>query len=398
MKINKRNKFIILSILCLLSLSTMAQIVKPIIVPQTSTPPILKPTVYSIIEQVRKKHAPDKRVVFFQAELDSNRIVGKTNLPAAKKDLLNRLKSNGYTLLDAVKLLPDNFLLENRNCGIANISVLNLRSQPKESAELASQALLGTPLKVLDRERNWYMIQTPDNYIGWADGSTFARITQYQFDCFQANKFLIFAKPYGFSYSKADENSQTISDLTWGNVLAVKDTLQDFYEVIYPDGRNAFILKKEAIGHQEWKQSVTASEQNLVNTAFKMQGLPYLWGGTSWKGVDCSGFTRMIYQSNGILLPRDASQQVWSGVEVPFDSLQVGDLLFFGEKATPEKPERVVHVGMWLGNKEFIHSSGMVKISSFDECALRYDAHNAGRYLRARHILGTDKGIVSLKN
>lgn len=397
MKLNKQNKGIILSLLCLLSLSTIAQIAKPTTVPQTPTPPASKPTVYAIIEQVRKKHAPDKRVAFFHAELDSNRIVGKTNLPAAKKDLLNRLKSNGYSLLDAVKLLPDNNLLENRNCGIANISVLNLRSQPKESAELASQALLGTPLKVLDRERNWYMIQTPDNYIGWTDGSTFARITQYQFDRYQANKFLMFAKPYGFSYAKADENSQTISDLTWGNVLAVKDTLQDFYEVIYPDGRSAFILKKEAIGHQEWKQSVTASEQNLVNAAFRMQGLPYLWGGTSWKGVDCSGFTRMVYQSNGILLPRDASQQVWAGVEVPFDSLQVGDLLFFGEKATPEKSERVVHVGMWLGNKEFIHSSGMVKISSFDERSSRYDAYNAGRYLRARRILGTDKGIVSLK-
>jgi cell wall-associated NlpC family hydrolase len=375
----------------------MAQIAKPITVPQTSTTPPSKPTVYSIIEQVRKKHAPDKRVALFQAELDSNRIVGKTNLPAAKKDLLNRLKSNAYNLLDAVKLLPDNDLLENRNCGIANISVLNLRSQPKESAELASQVLLGTTLKVLDRERNWYMIQTPDNYIGWSDGSTFARITQNQFERYQGNKFLMFAKPYGFSYAKADENSQTISDLTWGNLLAVKDTLLDFYEVIYPDGRNAFVLKKEVIGHLEWKQTVTASEQNLVNAAFKMQGLPYLWGGTSWKGVDCSGFTRMIYQSNGILLPRDASQQVWSGVEVAFDSLQVGDLLFFGEKATTEKSERVVHVGMWLGNKEFIHSSGMVKISSFDECMPRYDAHNAGRYLRARRILGTDKGIVSLK-
>ena len=397
MKLNKPNRAIILSLLCLLSLSTMAQIAKPITVPQTSTTPPSKPTVYSIIEQVRKKHAPDKRVALFQAELDSNRIVGKTNLPAAKKDLLNRLKSNAYNLLDAVKLLPDNDLLENRNCGIANISVLNLRSQPKESAELASQALLGTTLKVLDRERNWYMIQTPDNYIGWSDGSTFARITQNQFERYQGNKFLMFAKPYGFSYAKADENSQTISDLTWGNLLAVKDTLQDFYEVIYPDGRNAFVLKKEVIGHLEWKQTVTASEQNLVNAAFKMQGLPYLWGGTSWKGVDCSGFTRMIYQSNGILLPRDASQQVWSGVEVAFDSLQVGDLLFFGEKATTEKSERVVHVGMWLGNKEFIHSSGMVKISSFDECMPRYDAHNAGRYLRARRILGTDKGIISLK-
>jgi gamma-D-glutamyl-L-lysine dipeptidyl-peptidase len=393
MKLQKQS-FTIIITLFLLSFSAIAQIPKPI-APTTVQPS--KPTVYAIIEQVRKKYAPDKRVALFQAELDSNRIAGKTNLPAAKKDLLNRLKSNGYVVVDAVKLLPDNEILENRICGIVNISVANLRSQPRESAELVSQTLLGTPLKVLDRDRHWYLVQTPDNYIGWADGLTFARITQFQNDRYQANKFLMFVKPFGFSYAKADENSQTISDLTWGNILAVKDTLQDFYEVSYPDGRSAFVLKKEAIGHQEWKQSVTASEQNLVNAAFRMQGLPYLWGGTSWKGVDCSGFTRMIYQTNGILLPRDASQQVWAGVEVPFDSLQVGDLLFFGEKANNEHSERVVHVGMWIGNKEFIHSSGMVKISTLDERSPRYDSHNAGRYLRARRILGSEKGIVSLR-
>lgn len=388
-------KVLILSFLYFLAFSVNAQISKPTISPTQTSP--VRPTVYTIIEQVRKKYAPDKRVALFYAELDSNRIVGKTNLPLAKKDLLTRLKSNGYTLLDAVKVLPDLDLLDNRNFGIVNISVLNLRTQPKESAELASQALLGTQLKVLDRERNWYMIQTPDNYIGWADGSTFTRTTKERNEIYFSHQFLMFAKPYGFSFAKADENSQTISDLTWGDLLAVKDTLQDFYEVIYPDGRNAFILKKEIVGHKEWKQNVVANEQNLVNTAFKMQGLPYLWGGTSWKGVDCSGFTRMIYQTNGILLPRDASQQVWIGNEVAFDSLQVGDLLFFGEKATPEKSEKVVHVAMYIGNKEFIHSSGMVKVSSFDEKSARYDAYNLGRYLRAKRVLGVEKGIVSLK-
>ena len=388
-------KPLILSFLFFLSFSVNAQIYKPTITPTQTSP--IRSTVYSIIEQVRKKYAPDKRVALFYAELDSNRIVGKTNLPLAKKELLTHLKSNGYTLLDAVKILPDLDILDNRNFGIANISVMNLRTQPKESAELASQALLGTQLKVLDKERNWYMIQTPDNYIGWADGSTFARMTKERNENYFLHEFLMFAKPYGFSFAKADENSQTISDLTWGNLLAVKDTLQEFYEVIYPDGRNAFILKKEAIGYKEWKQNVAASEQNLVNAAFKMQGLPYLWGGTSWKGVDCSGFIRMIYQTNGILLPRDASQQVWIGNEVAFDSLQVGDLLFFGEKATTEKSEKVVHVGMYIGNKEFIHSSGMVKISSFDEKSARYDAYNLGRYLREKRVLGFEKGIVSLK-
>ena len=140
-----------------------------------------------------------------------------------------------------------------------------------------------------------------------------------------------------------------------------------------------------------------ATEQNLVNTANKMVGLPYLWGGTSWKGVDCSGFTRMIFQTNGVLLPRDASQQVYVGHEVAFDSLRVGDLLFFGEKATEDKSEKVVHVGMWIGNNQFIHSSGMVKVSSFDKNYSNYDSHNASRYLRSRRILGSENGVVSLK-
>ncbi|CAH0997875.1 hypothetical protein EMA8858_04010 [Emticicia aquatica] len=387
-----KEQFFKICLIFFLPFTVFAQTPKQVVAPTNP-----KPTVYSIIEQVRKKYAPDKRVAVFQADLDSNQIVGKTNLPLAKKELLNRLKSSGYNLTDGIKSLPDLEELDNKTFAIINISVANIRSQPKESAELASQSLLGTVVKVFDKDRHWYLVQTPDNYIGWVDGSTITRVTKEQSEQYQAKKYLMYNKPFGFSYVKADENSQTISDLTWGDLLVVKDTLQNFYEVIYPDERKAFVAKNETIAHQQWKKTVVPSEQNLVNAAYKMQGLPYLWGGTSWKGVDCSGFTRMVYQANGILLPRDASQQVFVGNEVAFDSLQVGDLLFFGEKATLEKPEKVVHVGMWLGNNEFIHSSGMVRISSFDKTSPRFDAHNAGRYLRAKRMLGADKGIVSLK-
>lgn len=390
MKVIELRSLIFFIAYCSFTSATFAQTPKPAII-------ISKPTVYSIIEQVRKKYAPDKRVAIFQVELDSNRIVGKTNLPLAKKDLLNRLKSNGYILADAVRILPNTEELGDKIYAFVNVSVVNMRSQPKEPAELASQALLGTSLKIFDKDRYWYQVQTPDNYIGWVEGTTIDRITKEELDSYQAKTKLIFSKPYGFSYTKPDENAQTVSDLTWGDLLVVKDTLKDFYEVIYPDNRKAFIAKNEAIPYQKWKQSVMPTEQNLVNTATRMMGLPYLWGGTSWKGVDCSGFTRMIYQNNGILLPRDASQQVFVGEEVAFEQLKAGDLLFFGEKATTEKSEKVVHVGMWIGNNQFIHSSGMVKVSSFDKNFTNYDAHNASRYLRARRILGSEKGIVSLK-
>lgn len=389
--LNTRSKLYLLILMSCLSNALLAQV---------NQTPVAHLTAQTIIEQVKKKYAPDKRVALFQVDLDSNSLVGKTNLPLAKKELLSRLKNGGYNLADGIRVLPDEDELEGKIYALVNVSVANIRTQPKESAELATQSLLGTTLRVFEKERNWYLVQTPDNYIGWVDSGTIKRKIKSEVDAYQGQPKLMFAKPFGFAYTEADENTQTVSDLTWGDLFVVKDTLTDFYEVSYPDARKGFIPKHEAISYQDWKKMTNPNPEALTKTAFRMIGLPYLWGGTSWKGVDCSGYMRMVYQINGILLPRDASQQAFIGEDVPFEKLRVGDLLFFGEKATPEKPERVVHVGMWLGNNEFIHSSGMVRISSFDKDCANYDAGNANRYLRAKHILGlgVEKGVVSLKN
>ena len=138
-----------------------------------------------------------------------------------------------------------------------------------------------------------------------------------------------------------------------------------------------------------------------METSKNLMGLPYLWGGTSAKGVDCSGYTKTIYVLNGIILPRDASQQIHTGIEVDstrdFENLKPGDLLFFGRKATADSPERVIHVGMWIGDNKFIHSMGDVHISTMDKNDPEFDEYNYNRYLRTKRILGQeDEKLIQL--
>ena len=110
--------------------------------------------------------------------------------------------------------------------------------------------------------------------------------------------------------------------------------------------------------------------------------------------MDCSGFTKTVYFLNGMVIPRDASQQVHAGKPIDsvqnFDNLEKGDLLFFGTKATDSTKEKVVHVGMWIGNNEFIHASNMIRISSMDPNAANFDDWNRKRYLRTKRMLNEE--------
>ncbi len=359
------------------------------------------------ITEIKVKYAPDKRVALFDVKVNQNgdsfQLTGETTELDAKAELLKNLKSANITFEDKIETLPTE-KLKGKTLGLIDVSVANLRGKPKHSAELVTQAILGTPVRVFKKKNGFYLIQTPDKYISWVDEDGVKTISKDEYDNWYNSDKIIYTKEYGFSYSEANENSERVSDLVTGNILVEIGSEGDFVKVKYPDGRIAFILKSESEELNSWLSNAYPTPENIIATAKLFMGNPYLWGGTSAKGLDCSGFTKTVYYLNGVLLDRDASQQVKKGILVDtennFDELQKGDLLFFGFKAKEGKKERITHVGIYINDLEFIHEAGKVKYNSFDKKADNFSAYRLKNFIRAKRIISSvsKNGIELIKD
>ena len=363
--------------------------------------------VQTFIKEIQHKYSPDKRTALFninsENETGNNSIVlkGKTNLKNAKTALLKKLNSTGIKFSDKIEMLPSN-KLGNKIYAVINLSVASLRTHPKHAAEMATQALLGSSVKVLDKKSNWYLVQTPDKYIAWVPAADIALMNKTEFGAWEKANKIIYTEDYGFSIEKSNSGSSRVSDLVIGDILIKLEAKGNFIKVEYPDKRIAFIPTRSGVDFNVWLESRKLTAGNIINSAKKFMGIPYLWGGTSAKAMDCSGFTKTVFFLNGVLLPRDASQQVNVGVPVDtkngFSKLQPGDLLFFGTKATDSTKEKVTHVGIYIGNDEFIHESGRVQINSFDSSKKNFSAYRLHQFLRAKRILTSvnKNGVVEL--
>lgn len=350
--------------------------------------------VAQLSDSLKRVYAPDKRVALFDVDYSFSgknvMLRGVTTSAEAKAALLQGLAKADYKVMDCLQVLPDAEQLKGKTYGIINVSVANLRVEPDFSSEMMTQALMGMPIRVLQRN-GWYRIQTPDNYIAWVHSVGIHPVTEEEMEAWNRAEKIVVTSHYGFVYSQPDRTSQTISDVAAGNRLKWNGTKGAFYKVVYPDGREGYISKSISMHEKKWRAALKQDAADIIRTAHTMMGIPYLWAGTSSKGVDCSGFMRTILFMHDIIIPRDASQQAYVGEHIDiapdFGNLQPGDLIFFGRKATPERKERVVHVGMYIGDKRFIHSQGDVHISSFDPADELFDEYNLGRLLFAARVL-----------
>lgn len=372
-------------------------------------------TIYKKVEtaiaQAKERFAPDQRtkvVALIDFDIKSNAYLIESSVPEASRFI----EENTGTLPAeiVIKNLPDSSVAEKKH-GIIKLSVANFRSKPGNASEMATQALLGTQVDLLQRVGSEYRARTPEGYISYVPASALAAMDSTELQKWKSLPKIIYTAEFGKSWSQPDPESIRVSDLVYGNILGLQAEEGDYYKIIYPDGRIGYVLKHEALEMEEWLATRSLTAENLISSAKTMMGLPYLWGGTSVKGADCSGFTKTIYYMNGYVIPRDASQQVLAGepvdildaqgnfeAEKALKNLKPADLLFFAAGKSSNPNARVTHVALYIGNGEFIHSAGTVRINSMLKDAENYDDFQTRTVVAAkRYIDSRDQHIQSIQ-
>lgn len=320
---------------------------------------------------------------------------GTTNIPEAAQAVATLLSDRGVTFADSIRVLPDQAVAE-KPWGIVTLSVCNMRSKPSHAAEMVTQALMGTPVQILDKRGGWLYVQTPDSYLGWTNDDAISEKTIAEMDAWKDSERMFYISNYGVI---TDMSGSVVSDIVAGCIVQKTGEKGELVYVILPDGREGEIKRSEAVGFREWALKVKQEPVAMIKFARSLVGSPYLWGGTSTKGLDCSGFVKTIYFMSGMILSRDASAQYLHGEEIStengFGNLLPGDLLFFGRIKDGRK--RIGHTGMYIGNTEVIHSSGMVKINSIDSTRVNYSDYLGSTFMGAKRFIGTETGKGYMK-
>jgi gamma-D-glutamyl-L-lysine dipeptidyl-peptidase len=233
--------------------------------------------------------------------------------------------------------------------GICMLSVVPARREPSGKSEMVTQLLFGEHYTVLELGEEWLFIKTAfDDYECWINSKQHTRIQESTFKQLEKQDLIYSNELVQVIHNKTSDNNFPLS--IGATLPFYKEHQLNFEDFNYSfEGNTASLNQKKTV-------------QEILATAYLFLNAPYLWGGKSIFGIDCSGFTQLVYKLNGYKLPRDAYQQVEIGSPLSFvEEAEAGDLAFFDNEEGS-----IVHVGILLNNEQIIHASGCVKIDKFD--------------------------------
>jgi len=284
--------------------------------------------------------------------------------------------------------------------GLISIPVASMRTAGAHSAEMATQAVMGTPVRLLEPADGWWRVETPEGYTGWVPDSSVAPLSADGFDAWRADslRYVVTAtwQTRAYTTPQADGPRDVVTDLVLGAIVSAEADAPQHgrIPVTLPDGRRGWAPAKALTPVSQWAAQ-DFDPARILDVAYSMEGTPYLWGGTSVKAIDCSGLVKVSYLANGLILRRDASQQALTGIALDpddIDAMQSADLLFFGNADTG----RITHVALYDANGHYVHSSGRVKRNSLRRDSPDY-LYSPLRATRIHGAEGTD-GITRVRD
>lgn len=232
--------------------------------------------------------------------------------------------------------------------GICSLSIVPGRLEPSDPSEMVTQLLFGELYRVIDERKKWVKVRgTHDGYEAWIDRKQHTELREAEF-----NQLLAAPKHYANELISIMNHTHdgSFSSIVLGSML--------------PNYANesCSILSQEFTIDGHVIQNPTVGRNLLIETAFLYLNAPYLWGGRTPFGIDCSGFSQIVYRMCGVDLPRDASLQAEIGDRLSFIEEAIpGDLAFFDNAEG-----RITHVGILLGDNKIIHASGKVRVDRID--------------------------------
>ena len=252
--------------------------------------------------------------------------------------------------------------------GICNLANIPLRIDASDKSEIVSQVLYGEHFEIIEQSKQWLRIKLQyDGYEGWIDSKQMQKISEIEYQQISEDAIVL--------------NADLVEYITGPNNFLMPIPLGSSLGFL-----NYSEINKTNLTFEGLKVSGIKEKSNLVITAFMYLNAPYLWGGKTPFGIDCSGFTQMVYKLNGYKLMRDASQQATQGEALSFiEESEPGDLAFFDNEEG-----NIIHVGIIMSDNYIIHASGKVRIDRLDHLGIYNPETN-----RHTHKLRVIKKIVS---
>jgi len=351
------------------------------------------------LTSVQEKFAPDTRLAVFDVTIERRGetivLKGEVSEAAARDAALAAVKGAGHAdVASEIRVLPDP-ALGAETYGVVTVSVAHVRGKPAQAAEQVTEAPMGAAVRLLKGQGGWYYAQTEaERYLGYFETTHVAVMARDGFEAWSRAPKLMTTSLFALVRERPDPVAQPVSDLVAGAVFKGGAVRNGWHAVELPDGRRGFVADADVMDYETWRQSRRPTPENIERTALQFMGVPYLWGGTSPKGFDCSGLTKVVFRLNGIEIARDADQQAALGTDVAFESdlsqLRKGDLLFFCPSAA--RRDRITHVGIYLGDGLFLHCSGLVTRNSLDPASPIYSDSLLKRLVRVKRLLSAPAG------